>query len=625
MCHSNRICKITLGGIVLKCFLFAVIFLLSASFVNMNILVTEWGGKVSGSGIARIWAVDDGEKIKQDDLGHPLAESPLNTAWDGKKIKIFGAKNEIIAFQVIIQADGNGSENVGVDLKELVNRNFTISNKNSQDDSNPFDYRGKNIEIFTEHYVKVSQRTNPGWFYHPNAKPGDYYLGWIPDALIPVQAPAGKGGSPFDIPPGKNQGIWIDVWIPRDAPAGTYKGNVVIMTDGKLYKRIPVELEVFNFTLPDENHATNMFFLDPSDVSSMHAAERGSEQYYNLETRYRQMAHRHRIDLVSGVRSLEEMDRYHIKYLTGEMYTPANNYEGPCSGKGNTTFSIGLYGGMPREYSMNEKGWWEGSDAWEEWFRKNAPDVQRHKYLRPDEPETREGGIEMVKNQAIWTHSNPGPGKSIPGFVTIHIIPELRGLVDFWSTGSHRIFPPNTIIEEHKEEVAAGKKWGFYNGYRPSAGSVIIDADAIEFRVQPWLIFRYKADQYFYWRTTFWDNVDVFTDALNYVNEKGTVKANGDGNMFYPGQNKKYPEQDRNLEGPLSSIRMKNWRRGAQDLEYLWLLSQKGLEKEAREIAEKVIPKGLLETDIDHDITWPAHGYGFEKYRREMAEIIEKH
>src|ERR1700758_2468814 len=49
------------------------------------------------SGIGAIWAINDSEKIDKDDLQNPQKVS--NSVWDGHRIKIFGARNEIIAFQ----------------------------------------------------------------------------------------------------------------------------------------------------------------------------------------------------------------------------------------------------------------------------------------------------------------------------------------------------------------------------------------------------------------------------------------------------------------------------------------------------------------------------------------------
>src|SRR4029079_16780335 len=67
-----------------------------------------------------IWAVKNGEKIERDDLNNRNKQT--NSAWDGSKVKIFGARNEIIAFQLIIEADKDGVNRVNVNLPQLVQK-----------------------------------------------------------------------------------------------------------------------------------------------------------------------------------------------------------------------------------------------------------------------------------------------------------------------------------------------------------------------------------------------------------------------------------------------------------------------------------------------------------------------
>lgn len=566
-------------------------------------------------GIRRVWVVDDGEKIKQEDITNPLATSPQNPVWNGSTVNLFGAKNEIVAFQLILQADSSGAKNINVKLYSLTNGSYTISNSLTSADD-PFNYIGKRIELFTEHYMHVTKHTEPAWFYHPNAKPSDYYLGWVPDALVPFEAPSGKGGVPFDITPNLNQGVWVDIWIPRDAPIGFYRGNIRVTVNKQDLISIPIELKVCNFCLPDEFHAHNMFYIEPSHIAKVHGTENQSIEYYAIETKYRQMAHRHHIDIVSPVPNLAHMDTYDKMYLTGEMFTKSNKYDGPGEGIGNKTFSIGIYGKLPDEYKWSQEGWWRGSDAWEEWFLKNAPLVERHKYLKPDEPVWNKG-VDSIITQGKWSRSNPGVGRNIPCFSTVSILPELKDYIDFWSTSSQEACPPKTIDSEVSSERSAGKKWGFYNGFRPASGSVILDADAIEFRVQPWIMWKYQVDQYYYWETTYWRE-DMFSNPGNM-----SSRYFGDGTMFYPGQNVQYTDQDRGLAGPFSSIRMKNWRRGAQDYEYLWLLQQAGLKVQATAIADSCIHRALWEVDLSKNIPWSNHGYGFEKFRKQMASMLD--
>lgn len=47
-----------------------------------------------------MWAVGDGEKIERDDLNNPLKRG--NSVWHGRQVKLFGTRNEIIAFQLKI-------------------------------------------------------------------------------------------------------------------------------------------------------------------------------------------------------------------------------------------------------------------------------------------------------------------------------------------------------------------------------------------------------------------------------------------------------------------------------------------------------------------------------------------
>jgi hypothetical protein len=203
--------------------------------------------------------------------------------------------------------------------------------------------------------------------------------------------------------------------------------------------------------------------------------------------------------------------------------------------------------------------------------------------------------MDTIRMQGEWTHSNPGIGRNIRGMVSNNIKPVIQGYVDFWTVSSQEAVK-STTYEQVKAEKDKGNKYGIYNGYRPGMGAVITDADAIEFRVMPWIVWKYDLDQYFYWSVNSWGRINVFANPLTYRNY-----INGDGTFLYPGQDKVFPEDDRNLAGPLSSVRAKNWRRGAQDYEYLWLAKQAGLEKESKKILDECVPKALWEANTPRD------------------------
>jgi hypothetical protein len=602
---------------VMKYFYFVVI---AISFISCS----------APSGISRIWAVDDSEKIKQEDIQNSLATDQNNSVWKNNTINIFGAENEIVAFQMIIQSDTSGVDLVNVDISNLVNGTSVIPGS-ATGPVDPFDYRGRNIELFTEHYLNMIKRSPPLWFFSESAVPSFYYTGWVPDCLIPFSAPAGKGGAPFSIKGNRNQAVWVDVLIPEKAIAGTYKGIATVTIADKIYKKIPISLEVFDFTISDSAHIRTMFGYYPGNIAKRHNVQRGSAAFYEIEAKYNQMAHRHRFDLVTEVANLDDMTKYYKRYFTGEAYSSENAYAGPGKNIGNTTFSIGYGGDLPVEYggsvhSMTKAGWWTGSDAWENWFITNAPGVERHKYLFPDEPDWKgptgakgTGSMDTIRMQAKWTHSNPGPGKNIPSLVTNTIKPGLKGFVDFWSISAEE-YTQSLTPEAVAAERAEGHKFGIYNGFRPGMGAVVSDADAVEFRVMPWIVWKYDLDQYFYWSTTFWQNLNVFVNPLTYED-----RINGDGTFLYPGQDYIFPEENRNLAGPLSSIRAKNWRRGAQDYEYLWLARKMGLGNELNEIVNNCVPTAVWEAKSQKDISWSDRGYKFEEYRRQLAGLISSH
>src|ERR1044072_564855 len=75
---------------------------------------------VATGSVRTVWAVNDGEKVERDDLNNPNKRE--NSAWDGQKVKIFGARNEIIAFQLIVEADKIGIERLTVALPQLVQK-----------------------------------------------------------------------------------------------------------------------------------------------------------------------------------------------------------------------------------------------------------------------------------------------------------------------------------------------------------------------------------------------------------------------------------------------------------------------------------------------------------------------
>lgn len=249
----------------------------------------------SQGGLSRVWAIDDGEKILQNKINHTAANGTNNTVWNGSSISLFGGKNEVVAFQVILQGNATGASGVNVILDSLTRSGtpgYTI--KNTGGSTDPYNYVGKRIEMFVEHYQSVTSRSTASFIWWSAARPlpDSDFLGMLPEQLVPFEAAAGpksngQGGAPFRVPANGNQAVWVDIFVPHEAPAGIYTGTLrVTECDMALKPEIPdhffIVLPVISGSDQSEHERITLFqdlrrrFNDqlqiplPSDRSDIH-------------------------------------------------------------------------------------------------------------------------------------------------------------------------------------------------------------------------------------------------------------------------------------------------------------------------------------------------------------------
>ncbi|MBP8975482.1 MAG: hypothetical protein KBG83_02090 [Bacteroidetes bacterium] len=82
-----------------KCIVNALIFVLILLFWHQGI-------EVHAQGISAVWVNEGRDKVVQEELrvGQPNGRAVVNYIWDGTKVKIKGAKNEVVNFNVVIEA-----------------------------------------------------------------------------------------------------------------------------------------------------------------------------------------------------------------------------------------------------------------------------------------------------------------------------------------------------------------------------------------------------------------------------------------------------------------------------------------------------------------------------------------
>ena len=82
--------------------------------------------------------------------------------------------------------------------------------------------------------------------------------------------------------------------------------------------------------------------------------------------------------------------------------------------------------------------------------------------------------------------------------------------------------------------------------------------------------------------------------------ESGWDYTNGDGVLFYPGTDIHYTAQSYGVESPLPSLRLKHWRRGIQDADYLALADAVD-SAVTQAIVARMIPKVLWEYGVANE------------------------
>jgi hypothetical protein len=194
---------------------------------------------------------------------------------------------------------------------------------------------------------------------------------------------------------------------------------------------------------------------------------------------------------------------------------------------------------------------------------------------------------------------------------------------------------------------AAGKEIILYNGQRPAGGSFATEDDGVSLRELAWGQYKKKIDRWFVWQSTYYNNyqgdrghTNVFVEAATFGGRptfdanRGLTAwnySNGDGVLFYPGLDKKFPQESLGLQGPIASLRLKHWRRGIQDVDYLTMAAKVNPAATAA-LVQKMVPKVLWEHGVTDPsdptwvlapISWSTNPDHWEAARLQLANIIE--
>jgi len=635
---------------------------------------------LAASNIAQVWANEGGDKVLRDELramNDPNAV--INSVWDGTNISLFGARNEVVSFNLVLEAATPDVSNVAVRLTELTGPDGVAITTRPASGDDLFNYVGRNIELFYVRYLEIKglsvdlaysaydERHIPERCRRPYDEDGSGSGSWqdrschnkfYPEIAVPPEL-----HSPFTIPAGANQSIWGDIYIPKSAPAGVYKGVIEITENGAPTWRIPIQLHVRDFALPDLPGARTMLFSCHECINERYLGEENAypdpgtavyAQAFELADRHFQLAHRHKISLIDhGDIEPEQMAEAWIDRLSGELFTPARGYDGVGVGVGNNVYSIGTYGNWSWQ-DGDEADMWANADAWVNWFEAHpfATPTDYFLYLIDESDD-----YPQIEQWANWMHNNPGPGQRLMSMATIDLpsaavnTPALDIPTSWMRVGDTDEW--QSAADSYR--VDAGKRFYLYNSNRPGSGSFATEDDGVALRELAWGQYKKAIDRWFYWEANYYVNyqcygyddpkgqTNLFQQAQTFgchdlddyddeaLGETGWNYFNGDGVLFYPGTDMRYPEESYGVMGPFASLRLKHWRRGIQDVDYLTLAAQIDAERTAG-IVQEMVPLVLWEYGVSDpedpswvttDISWSIDPDTWEAARAELADIIE--
>jgi hypothetical protein len=626
-----------------------------------------------------VWAIGEGVRInpltgKAFEENAPMLPGGIsgdyrakNWVWDGatKTVTLKGAANEVVSFQLIVE--GSGTKGINVVAAELSGSGAAIP--------------AGQFRFFRAFYVKVKQAVD--------GKRAPYPLeeGWYPDPLVPFDTP--RLGAPFAMDGGnfggekppvadiRNQTVWVDLWIPPKTPKGIYKGTVTVEAESGI-QTVAVDLQVFGFEMPAKGHML-LEFMSYSDFAKR--AQPMRDACFSL-------AHEHRAT-ITGNRPFinydpplrakgnrfawEGFDAAYGPAIEGSLYT-----DGPRAGVPLDVFVLPF---EPKVDRPDAKGPGRGADwpipaptknnNWEveftpeyvAQFKALLTDASAHfagKYPNTtlviyqdslDEPgfhkaapevamgqlRTLQGYIRIIrelnlKNVAYKFDIGSGFEKNkfdLDGNGKVEgsrdVVAALAG-VDIWNVHGLCL-----NLEALQPELKRGAKVWFYNGFEPRVGPTVIATEAVGPRTWPWVVFNSRMHG-----SCKWSFMEGAKPADKPWTTGGSLKNPGDALFLYPGDEHGMPDT------VFPSMRLKAYRRGMQDYEYLHAVAAKdGNDGRAMAFALRVASRpiaGSLEmTDFQDDASheratvkvaggdlrsWPHHPEAFEKVRYEMGAYL---
>ncbi len=578
---------------------------------------SEWKeGKIKD-----VFAVSASDRVFLDELDSPLKHE--NTIWKNGTVILSGAKMETVAFQIVIESEkGNDGIN-GLDVKFNGLRKSagwlpwdwfsgaSIDNSACEELDNPYNYVGRSIQLYRARYLHITKSCN---FTDKDVAKAAGTIGRdIPEIMIPFEAK--RGGAPFSLFPGKTQTVWIDVYIPENAAAGTYRGEIEISANAGKVKSVPVELTVHDFSLPNEFSFIPFVLCEPGKRQKYDEADR-----MKVDQTYRKFFRRHNCYMAESIKSDTKDFEKTVSCGSASVFTKKNGYDGRGYGSDDPLLFINFYNASRMPFGGpkpdgDEKAWHEGLSKWKSAKDKAVPGSRLVFYVWDEPSHNFDGGMDAF---AKWTNSvfpfidsfNKARNENIMTYSTTwrDIAVKIPGLDAFGVK----------TLQEAEDTLKEGRQVWLYNGpmtYLNYASGM---------RICGWKAFYFKCKVWWLWHVNDYSVAhDVYNDPYNFHNQYGEVGA-GDGLLIYPGNDNIVKKRSPGLEGPVPSQRFFNWRQGIIDYEYLKMASEKDPDA-VRKIIEPIVTGASLSCGLPGQtgsVGYPKDDRDYHEARQKLIRII---
>lgn len=541
------------------------------------------GSRIEKSGDLVSWIVPFSARVKNDE---EPPRSKILEKGKGRPVSLIGLKGETLSFQLILR-----SHNLMKNLHVLIEPEPGAS--------------CLTFHRFQEIYLKVVVN----W--------GSLHKIVNPDPLIPFNDPYTPGHrliNNINLNENKNQPVWFDVHLSDTCQGGDYKAALIVEQDGRILRRTPIQIHVVNVALPKDVKFDRWMqlymgrFFNGEYISN-------DQMLRPMLAKYFVMAHNYGFS-TSGcmtiIPNIQWNNNGHIAsidwtkfdtmfgdYLSGNLTgaTP-NAWCLPSLGPyvlgtvGGFTYMTGTpsdisdWNKIPRQVAIEEsraivqhwkeKGWPINNGfayVWDEPLHQlYYPPV--YKLIADISDAIHDGSDNQIRvmltdDPYIWDRHEAGHHKSV-----------MYDKIDIWAPSSDT-YIPDKIRPFQKE----GKSAWFYQGGPPFTPASDITGSGPGLRMWFWTAWKYKLNGLFYWASDFWSGNAV-------ENNPYTHGGTEDGVIFYPGHQLHFlglPD----IDGPVPSIRMAQWRRGYDDYRYFVLLKEKGKNKEVNRMINDMVPHAL--------------------------------